>query len=165
MSKQCNIVLTVLLSLSLYSSLSVAALLKLGDTLTESKFIDQFDQTHSVGKQTKMLFFAKSKHAGSLMTDIISDLASDHLRKQNAVYIADISGMPSLVSRFIALPRMRDITTPILLVREAENASWLPSKEDKVTVVKVVDGKVAQIDFTAEKERLRRLLGVFPVEK
>jgi hypothetical protein len=165
MSKQRKIVLTVLLSLSLYSSLSLAALLKLGDTLTESKFIDQFDQTHSVGKQTKMLFFAKSKHAGSLMTDIISDLASDHLHKQNAVYIADISGMPSLVSRFIALPRMRDITTPILLVREAENASWLPSKEDKVTVIKVVDGKVAQIDFTAEKERLRRLLEIFPVEK
>jgi hypothetical protein len=165
MTKRRKILLTALLALSLYSSLSLAALLKLGDTLTKFEFIDQFDQPHSVDKQTRILFFAKSKHAGSLMTDIISDVAPDHLSKLNAVYIADISGMPSLVTRFIVMPKMRDIKVPILLVRESEYVAWLPREEDKVTVIKLTDGKVNHIDFTAEKETLRRLLGIFSVEK
>ena len=34
------------------------------------------------------------------------------------VYVADISGMPALVTRMFALPKMRELPFPIALVRE-----------------------------------------------
>ncbi|MEJ2622757.1 MAG: hypothetical protein P8163_21710, partial [Candidatus Thiodiazotropha sp.] len=70
-----------------------------------------------------------------------------------------------LVTRFFVLPKIRDIKVPILLVRESEYVDWLPREEDKVTVVKLTDGKVNHIDFTAEQATLKRLLGIIPIEK
>ena len=38
------------------------------------------------------------------------------LEKNSAVYVADISGMPSLISKFIALPKMKKYPFSVLLL-------------------------------------------------
>ncbi|MEW8499778.1 MAG: hypothetical protein AB2699_14820, partial [Candidatus Thiodiazotropha taylori] len=99
MPKRLGILLTALLSLTLHTSLCSADRLKPGDRLARVEFQDQFDHPHELDDQINLVFFAKSKQAGSTMTDILADVSADRFRELNAVYIADISGMPSLVTR------------------------------------------------------------------
>ena len=44
------------------------------------------------------------------MSDVLKEYLlskeGDILSKNNAIYVADISGMPSLISKFSALPKM-----------------------------------------------------------
>lgn len=162
MPKRLGILLTALLSLTLYSSLCSADRLKPGDRLARVEFQDQFDHPHELDDQINLVFFAKSKQAGSTMTDILADVSADRFRELNAVYIADISGMPSLVTRLFVLPRMRDIAPPILLVRESGKVAWLPRKEEKVTVIKLSGGKVDHISFTDDEVTLKTILGPPP---
>ncbi|ODB85105.1 hypothetical protein A3195_14730 [Candidatus Thiodiazotropha endoloripes] len=164
MPKRLVILLTALLSLTLYSSLCSADRLKPGDRLARLEFQDQFDHPHNLEDQTNLVFFAKSKQAGSLMTNILADVSADRFSKLNAVFISDISGIPSLVTRLFVLPEMRDIEPPILLVREPEKVAWLPREEEKVTVIKLAGGKVDHISFTDDEVTLKTILGLLPTD-
>ncbi|MEW8625744.1 MAG: hypothetical protein AB2551_08345 [Candidatus Thiodiazotropha sp.] len=157
-----RLLMSLLVSLSLCPGIPIAEQLKPSISLEELEFLDQFDRPHKLDKQTKMLFFANSKHAGSLMNNILSDVPADHLIKLKKVYIADISGMPSLVTYLFVLPKIKDIKPPIYLVKEPEQTAWLPRAEDKVTVVKLANGKVEHISFTRDETTLKRLLDIPP---
>jgi hypothetical protein len=152
--------LVVFLSLILCSGTLFAEQIHIGDSLPKIEFLDQNDQAHQLNDKIQLLLFAHSKQTGSLMTDILEDAGPDHLQNHNAVYIADISRMPSLVTRFFVMPKMRKIDSPIFLVRNPEQAVWLPKEEDKVTLVKLTAGKITQISFSADEESLRSILGI-----
>jgi hypothetical protein len=132
--------------------------LRIGDRLPDIEFLDQHDQSHKLDSTIQLLIFAHSKEAGSMMTDILAAVEPDHLDKHNAVYIADISGMPSLIARFFALPKMRKISSPIYLVREDSQADWLPKQEDKLTLVALSDGHVRDINYSESEETIRSML-------
>jgi hypothetical protein len=158
MLKQRYIRLSLLL-LTMVSNLLHADPLKIGDMLPDSLFYDQHEKPHKLNGQIQLLIFAHTKQMGALMTDILADAKPDLLQEHNAIYLADISGMPSLIARFIALPKMRKIDAPICLVREAKDAIWLPKMEDKLTLVKLAAGQVKAISYTSDEMAVRSLLG------
>lgn len=96
------------------------------------------------------------------MAEILADVKTGHMHNIQAAYIADISGMPSLISRFIALPKMRDIPSPILVSREADQVAWIPKKEDKLTLIFTQKGKVSDIIYSNDEEEIRALLKTSP---
>jgi hypothetical protein len=134
--------------------------LKIGEPLPDHEFLDQHDQSHRLESAIELLIFAHTKDAGSMMTDILADAEPDHLLKHKTVYIADISGMPSLIARIFALPKMRKISSPIYLVREEDQADWLPKQDDKLTLVALSDGLVRDISYSESEETIRSMLGL-----
>jgi hypothetical protein len=152
--------LFVFLSLIFCSNTLFAEQIHVGESLPKIKFVDQNDQTHELDNEIRILLFAHGKQTGSLVMEILKDAGPAHLQKLNAVYIADISGMPSLVTRLFVLPKMRKIDSPIYLARNSGQAAWLPKKEDKVTLVKLTNGSVTQISFLTNEESLRSILGI-----
>jgi hypothetical protein len=150
----------VFLCLTLISNTLLAEQIHVGESLPKIEFVDQNDQAHKLDDEIRILLFAHSKQTGSLVMEILKDAGPDHLQKHNAVYIADISGMPSMVTRLFVLPKMRKISSPIYLARTPEQAAWLPKEEDKVTLLKLTNGSVTQISFSADEESLRSILNL-----
>ena len=73
------------------------------------------------------------------------------LETNNAVFIADISGMPSLITKFFALPKMKKYNYNVLLIYDEEEKRFL-KKEEKLTVYKLVNGVVTSVQYIGEKE-------------
>ena len=78
------------------------------------------------------------------------------LTKNQTVYVGDISGMPYLISRFFAIPKMQKYQFSILFLDE-ENQKYFDKKEDMITVYTLENGKILSSSFISKKEELEKL--------
>ena len=78
----------------------------------------------------------------------------------NAVYFADISGMPALVTRMFALPALREMPFAVGLGRDATQLADLPRQKGAATIVRVADGKVATIEYARNAGQLMQAIGL-----
>ncbi|MFW2608749.1 hypothetical protein ACN5OY_11750, partial [Aliarcobacter butzleri] len=70
---------------------------------------EQFEKDHTLNANIKTILFASDKATSDMLRDYFLPLSEKEniLEKNNVVYIADISGMPSLISKYLALPKMK----------------------------------------------------------
>lgn len=118
--------------------LSLLAPLSQAQALRAEAFKDQWDNTQTLDGDTRWLVVSQSMDAGDIVKETFEklDLASpaDH----GMLYLADVSGMPGLVTKFFALPAMRDYAFPMALIRAEDElaAMKLPiTSEEAVTVL------------------------------
>mgnify|MGYP001122387654 FL=1 len=71
--------------------------------------------------------------------------------------MADITGMPSLITKFIALPKMKDYPFSVLLIDEA-NKTLFPVKEDMISIISLENGKVTDIKYVKTAAELGQIL-------
>ncbi len=132
-----------------------AAPLAVDSTITEIKIKDQFEKEHIVDQKVKTILFASDKGSSDMLRDYLLPLSEKEnvLEKNSAVYVADISGMPSLISKFIALPKMKKYPFSILLLDDTNKDNF--TKEDgKIIVYSLENGKVVKVDKISKKEEL-----------
>jgi hypothetical protein len=120
----------------------------------------QHGQAVSITPATRKLIFAADKAAGDLATSVLAPEPAGVLDRLNAVYLADISGMPAFVTRMFALPKMRELPFAVGLVRDAAVTADLPRQPGEVTVVDIDQGRAVQIRSAADAAALRKLLGL-----
>jgi len=72
--------------------------------------------------------------------------------------VADIQQMPTLIARFLALPRMREYSYPLLLCRKKENCSGLPRRPDQVTVLRLEALSVRSVRYANQSATVRRMV-------
>lgn len=92
------------------------------------------------------------------MTKALAVLPPTTLKDRNAVYIADISSMPGLVSIMFALPKMQREAYTVGLIRDAKEGASLPRKPGAVTVLRIEGGKVSTVDFAQDLQQISRHL-------
>ena len=149
-----KIVLATLLALGLN-----AASLNIDSSIVDIKIKDQFDKVHTLNSDVKTILFASDKGTSDMLRDYLLPLSEKEnvLEKNGAVYVADISGMPSLISKFIALPKMKKYPFSILLLDDSNKDNFV--KEDgKIIVYSVVDGKITNIKKISSKEELANII-------
>ncbi|MFA5720698.1 MAG: hypothetical protein WC920_00310 [Aliarcobacter sp.] len=149
-----KIVLATLLALGLN-----AASLSIDSSIVDIKIKDQFDKVHTLNSDVKTILFASDKGTSDMLRDYLLPLSEKEniLEKNGAVYVADISGMPSLISKFIALPKMKKYPFSILLLDDSNKDNFV--KEDgKIIVYSVVDGKITNIEKISSKEELANII-------
>ena len=149
-----KIVLATLLALGLN-----AASLNIDSSIVDIKIKDQFDKVHTLNSDVKTILFASDKSTSDMLRDYLLPLSEKEniLEKNSAVYVADISGMPSLISKFIALPKMKKYPFSILLLDDSNKENFV--KEDgKIIVYSVVDGKITNIEKISSKEELAKFI-------
>lgn len=88
--------------------------------------------------------FEKDTSAG--VNKFLSKKEKGFLENNNAVFIADVSGMPSLITSFFALPKMKKYNYNILLIYEEEEKRFL-KKEETLTVYKLENGVIKSVSF------------------
>jgi hypothetical protein len=136
-----------------------AASLNVDSTVNDIKIKDQFEKEHVIGTNVKTILFASDKKTSDMLRDYLLPISEKEnvLEKNGAVYVADISGMPSLISKFIALPKMKKYPFSILLLDDTNKANF--AKEDgKIIVYSLEAGKVVKIYKISTKEELANII-------
>ena len=146
----------VLLALCLIgiAGVAAAAQLKMGDTFPQLSLSDQHDQVIKVSQDTRTMLFAADMASSDLLKDFLAKQAPDFLVTNRAEYIADISGMPGLITRWVALPRMREEPYRILLAKDAGLVAFIPREEAAVTVIHLRDAQVEAIGHARSETEL-----------
>ena len=91
-----------------------------GDTIEPITLQDQHDVTSSVDESTRLILFTTGMKGGKVVREAIDDKEPDYLSKQNTLFLSNISGMPSLIAKMLALPKMKKHKYSIVLDREGD---------------------------------------------
>lgn len=134
--------------LSLMSSLSLA--FEVGSSFPEAVFENQYAEEVKVSAETKWLVFVAEKEISKQVTDYLNE-SKFNLDSVKAIYISDISAMPSLITKMVALPKMRKYGFKIALDRTGEVTRSWPKESGKATVVQLEQMKVQQIKYLGSK--------------
>jgi len=144
-----KLILTATLAVGLFANS-----LTTGSELPTLKIKDQFEKEHTVDANTKTILFSATKDESAIIRDFVNEKGKEEfLKSNNIAYIADITGMPSLITKWFAMPKMKKYEFPILLIDEA-NKDKFPVKEDMISVISLEDGKVTEIKYVKTKEEL-----------
>lgn len=143
---------TVLLGLS-----AIASSLTIDSEVPAIKIKDQFEKEHTIDANVKTILFASDKGTSDILKDYLLSKDADILTKNNAVYIADISGMPSLISKFVALPKMKKYPFSVLLLDDT-NKDNFSKEEGKIIVYTLDNSKVTNIAKISTKEELEAII-------
>ena len=83
---------------------------------------NQFDKEVSVGADVKKAIIVFSKDNGHVVRDFLDTQDKNFLQSKSAIYVADISGMPSLIYKFFVKGKLQDSNYPMYLIKD-ENIS------------------------------------------
>jgi hypothetical protein len=150
-----KILLPLCLALCSLSALAQVATLRPGDPVPALALKDQHDKPARLPADLKQIVFAGDKAASDLAADWLDAQPADWLARTQRVYLADIHKMPGLVTRLIALPKLRDKRYPIILGREAGELTMFPLREKCVTLLPVAAGKLGKPAFACDAAALK----------
>ncbi len=139
---------TVFLGLSAFANS-----LTVGSDIPTLTVKDQFEKENTIDAKLKTIIFSATKEESNTIKNFLATKDKDYLTTNNIAYVADITGMPSLVSKFFALPKMRDYSFSILLIDE-DNKALFPVEQDKITIITLDNSKITDIKFIKTTEEL-----------
>ena len=121
-----------------------------GDHIAPITLKDQHDKTASVDEVTRVVLYTRDMPGGKVVRKVIEEEDADYLPDNHAVFLSNISGMPGMIAKMIALPRMRKHHYSIALDRDGETTKNIPSKDGNTTIVILDNLEIKSIEFTKE---------------
>ena len=129
-----------------------------GASLSEMRLADQFDVEHAIDTRVRLVLFSRDMDGGKLIREFLAEGGAAFLESRRAAYVVDISGMPTLIARTIAIPRMRDRPYPALLDRDGSATAGFPAKPGSATLLFLDALRVGEIRYAATPGELREAL-------
>ncbi|WP_072679361.1 hypothetical protein [Arcobacter sp. LA11] len=123
--------------------------LNIGDATPAFEIKDQFEKKHKIASDAKTILVAADKGTSEILRDYFLAKDAKFLTSNKAYYVADISGMPSLIAKFFALPKMKKYPFSVLLVDEEQTKSFT-KKEENITIYTVKNGKISDIRYVKD---------------
>lgn len=150
--------------LSLHGALA-AAPLSVGSVLPTLTLKDQHDKRVVIPSDTQWVLFASEKSVSDMVSAVLSTQPADVVAGMRLIYLADISGMPAIVTSMFALPKLRSLPFSIALVRDANEVTQiadLPRQPGAATLLRLEDGRITRLDAVRNSTELRLALGLPP---
>jgi len=121
---------------------------------------DQFDKPHSLTRDTKILILAFAKDTGHTVKHFLSQKDKNYLPSKNALFIADISPMPTVIRNTFALPDLKKSAYSVLLIYDKNIASKLKNEAqaDKIAVVSLDNSIVKNVVYITNEDELTEAL-------
>ena len=142
-----KIILTMLLFIS-----TLFADLKVGEAFPSLTLVDQFDANITINQETKTtLLLSFEKEVSKTINKFLKEQSNDFMEKQNLLYISDISSMPSFITSWIALPKMKKLPFKIALIYEEKVTDNLNQEAGKATVITLEKNQIKSIEFIEPK--------------
>jgi hypothetical protein len=150
-------VLPVLVAL-LAVRLATAAPYGVGDRMAPMTLPTPSGEAVVVGPGTRLVLVTHDMDGGAIAKAVLADHTRVTLAARGAVYVADVSGMPGLVTRFVAIPRLRRRPYPVLLDRDGATRTLFPVVAGAVTAVSLDDGRIVRLEQLTSEAALRATL-------
>lgn len=131
-----------------------------GERIDRLVLEDQHGVERAVDESVALVLFARDMNAGDVAKVGLADVDGETLAGRRAVYVADISGMPGLVARMFALPKMRKRTYPMLLDRDGKATARFPAREGIVTLMRLDALGLQAVEYVGDAAALAAALGL-----
>ena len=123
-----NVLLGLLLTLSFIGcseevSAPVVSKVAVGKSLESLKLNDQFEASHTLDAGTTQVIFAFSKDMGHLSNEYFAKQSADFLSTHHTVFVADVSGAPSLIRSMFIMPGLKDFKHTVLIIEDKNLAA------------------------------------------
>lgn len=145
-----------LIILLLTALLSVTAI---AEQLPRTKLISQWDEPIVVDETIKMVIFAADKERGNWVKNALDSLKITDLAAKKWVYVADISAMPSLITKLFAMPKMKKYAFSIGLDKEGEVTKDWPKVPEQVSVYFLDQLGIKSVKHFVDEASLTAFLG------
>lgn len=132
--------------------------ISIGDSVDVTALKNQHGESFDNPSTIELLLYVNGMAARDIVLPTLESIDITCMNEGRVAYVADISRMPSLVSKFIAVPRMRDYAYPVWLDYDGESTERLPRGEAGVSLMDIEQGKVTRIEFINEASRLTERL-------
>ena len=146
---------------------ALAAPLAAGSALPALSLKDQHDKPVAVPADTRWVLFSAEKPVSDMVASVLSTEPAGVMGRTHLVYVVDISGMPAMVTRLFALPKLRDLPYSIALVREAADLAQvadIPRQPGAATLLRVDNGRIVQVTPMGSAADLRAALQLAPAK-
>lgn len=146
-----SIIITFLLTTALFAEL------KKGEPFPTLNLVDQFDEKIEIGQENNTtLLISFEKDISKKINAFLKEKKPEFMKNHNLLYISDISSMPSFVTSWFALPKMKELPFKIALIYEEEVAESINKEEGKISVINLRNNHVESIKFV-EPNSLKNL--------
>lgn len=145
----------------LMMSLSLSAQSAETKTLSQQLFEDQHSENLSLSVSTQWLIFSHDKQGGEWVRDALTELNIDNLEARGGLYVADVSGMPTIITKLFAMPKMQKYPFRIALDKTGEITADWPRKESTVTLVRLNGLEVIEQVKANSPEQVKAFLAAF----
>ncbi|NPA82190.1 MAG: hypothetical protein GXO31_06230 [Epsilonproteobacteria bacterium] len=121
---------------------------------------DQFSKPHSLKEDTKILIMTFSKEAAHTVKNFLKQQPKGYLEEKKAMFIADISPMPTVIRNAFALPDLKKSSYTILLIYDKEIAKKLKNEDKKnlIEIVRLNNKKAEDIKYVKTAKELQEIL-------
>ena len=129
----------------------------IGKPLADFTLKDQFDKEHKLTNDVKKVIFAFSKPTGHIIKLYMGVRKSDYLTSRDIIFIADISGMPTIIANMLAIPDLKKSKYPVLLIKKKENAIRFRDEKQKNAIMIIsLDNKIVKnVKFVTNENDLK----------
>lgn len=124
-------------------------------------FHDQHGDARRFDESIRLVLFARDMGGGGIIRDTL-EADPGFLKRHRAVYVADISGMPPVIRRFVVMPRMRRRAYVMFLDKTGDVTAGLPSEDDRATMIFMKRLMVNRIEYADSVAALRTAVGDSP---
>lgn len=135
----------------------VAEELQSGDDLPVISLENQHGEIIQVAEDSEILLFFIEKAPSDIVHEFLMEQGEDFLTQHKAYVLADISAMPTMITRMFALPKMRERPYSMLLAYNSADLVFLPRQMDKITVMKLNAGKVTTVHYIDSATELAQM--------
>jgi len=111
-------------------------------------------------KNTKKVIFVFTKATGHLVKSYLKQQEDTYLQNRNIDFIADVSGMPSIIYKMFALPDFKKSNYKVLLIQdEKKSALFRNDKQLDAVMIITLDNKIVKdVKFiTNEKDLIKSI--------
>lgn len=132
--------------------------LEKGERLLPWTLLDQFDKAYTLDQQARILLVARNMTGAKLLKAALEGKPKGFLDARQAVFVADVSRMPAVISTLFAVPAMRDYHYRVLLDSQSRVASRYPAAEDQVLWLDLERGVLRDSRTFTDAQALRQAL-------
>jgi len=131
-----------------------------GKKLQNITLNDQFDKPVSLTNKTKKVVFVFKKASGHTARGLLDSKPDDYLLNKDVAFIADISGMPSIIASMFAIPDFQKHKYPVMLIKDEDIAKKYKNEkyEDYITIVGLSNFKITSITLVSTGAQLEKIL-------
>jgi len=125
-------------------------------SLQNLKLNDQHGKAYTITKDTKKVIFAFSKETGHLCNDFFATKSDSYLSDNGVVFVADVSGAPSLIRSMFIMPGLKDFKHTILIIDDKAVSNQYKTAEnaEKIVAVNLKDLVITDIKYLSTSNEL-----------
>lgn len=139
------------LLLTLFALFLNANSFEVNQNIGSFSLVNQFDEKQTVDSNIQTIIVSAEKDTSADVNEFLKEKDKNFLKDNNAVFIANISGMPSIITKLFALPKMKKYNYSVLLIYDEEDKRFI-NQEGKLTLYKLENGDIKSISYITKDD-------------